>query len=100
MFSTMDVGSARHVHAFVVRPGIEREVWAPPSLEDLELRVRALPTERGLRALALELARTPTPDYGPVRSVRVQVWRTRFHPATLVPSDQLLREVEVTFPDE
>ena len=100
MFSTTDVGSARHVHAFVVRPGIEREVWAPPSLEDLELRVRAFPSERGLRALALELAKTPTPDYGTVRSVRVQVWRTRFHPETLVPSDQLLREVEVTFPYE
>ena len=100
MFSTTDVGSARHVHAFVVRPGIEREVLAPPALEDLELRVRALPSERGLRALALELARTPTPDHGPARSVRVQVWRTRFQPETLVPSDQILREVEVTFPDE
>ena len=100
MFSTTDVGSARHVHAFVVRPGIEREVWAPPSVEDLELRARALPTERRLRALALELARTPTPDHGPAWSVRLQVWRTRFQPETLVPSDQILRELEVTLRDD
>ncbi len=92
MFSTLDVGDARHVHAFVLRPGIEREVWSPPSLEDFERRVCALPSDSRLRALALELGDTPTPDYGPAMGVRIQVWRTRFDSETLAPSSRILRE--------
>ncbi len=94
MFSTTDVGSARHLHVFVIRPGLEREVALPRSWRVRERRARALPTEKRLRALALDLAQAPTPDYGPATAVRVQVWRQRFDPRTLAPSSRILRETE------
>ena len=95
MFSTTDVGSARHLHVFVIRPGLEREVALPNSWRERARRARALPTARRLRALALDLAQTPTPDYGPPTAVRVQVWRRRFDPRTLLPSSRILRETEL-----
>lgn len=95
MFSTTDAGRARHLHAVVLRPGLEREVFAPESLQDLERRARTLPSDANLRALARELARLPTPDHGPPTGVRIQVWRTRYHPETLAPESQLLRGLVV-----
>ena len=94
MFSTSDVGSARHLHVFVIRPGLEREVALPRSWRERGRRARALPTDGRLRALALDLAQTPTPDHGPPTAVRVQVWRRHFDPRTLVPSSRILRETE------
>ena len=100
MFSTTDVGSRRHLHAFVLRPGIEREVVAPPHLEEAERRARGLPSEPHLRDLALELATTSTPDHGAATGVRVEVWRTRYDPKTLTPTDHLLRELRLALGEE
>jgi hypothetical protein len=100
MFSTTDVGSARHLHAFVQRPGIDRLVSLPPRLEDAERRTLALPSESNLRGLALALADEPTPDHGAAEAVRIQVWRTHFDPATLAPESQILRELELTLDAE
>lgn len=91
MFSTADAGRARHLHAFVLRPGLEREVFAPVELEDIERRTLTLPSDANLRALARELAELPTPDDGPPTGVRIQVWRTDYHPDTLAPESHLLR---------
>jgi hypothetical protein len=90
MFSTADAGRARHLHAFVMRPGLEREVFATEEIADLESRARTLPSDANLRALARELAKLPTPDYGPATGVRIQVWRTRYDPETLAPESHLL----------
>ena len=92
MFSTLDHASRRHLHAFVVRPGLRREVVAPPTLAEEVARALTLPTEVRLRRLALALADTPTPDHGPATGVQIQVWNTRFDPATLTPSSHILRE--------
>ncbi len=95
MFSTTDVGSRRHLHAFVLRPGLRREVEPPPALDDRIERALAHPSERRLRALARALARVPTPDHGPPRAVRIEVWRKRFDPDTLAPRSEILRAIEV-----
>ncbi len=92
MFSTLDHGSRRHLHAFVVRPGLRREVVAPPRLAEEVARALTLPTEERLRSLAIALADTPTPDHGPPTGVQIQVWNTRFDPTTLTPSSHMLRE--------
>lgn len=92
MFSTLDHPSQRHLHAFVVRPGLRREVVAPPRLAEEVARALTLPTEERLRSLAIALANTPTPDHGPPTGVQIQVWNTRFDPATLTPSSHILRE--------
>jgi hypothetical protein len=95
MFSSTDAGRARHVHAVVLRPGLEREVFVPDELRALERRALTLPSDANLRALARELAQLPTPDYGPATGVRIQVWRTRYDPKTLAPESHLLRGLVV-----
>lgn len=95
MFSTTDAGGARHLHAFVLRPGLVREVQPPSALEGQVRRSLAHPTDARLRALAGELARIPTPDHGAATGVRLQVWATRFDPQTLVPSGRIVHAFEL-----
>ena len=97
MFSTTDAGATRHLHAFVIRPGIEREIRVPEALRDRERRALTLPSDANLRALALELAKLPAPDHGPATGARIQVWRTRFDPNTLAPVGEIHRELKVSF---
>ena len=93
MFSTLDHGSRRHLHAFVLRPGMRREVVFPNSLAEEVARALALPTEARLEDIARALALTPTPDHGPASAVQIQVWHTRFDPETLTPASRILREL-------
>lgn len=99
MFSTLDHASRRHLHAFVLRPGLRREVAPPPELERKIFRALTLPTRARLREIALELAETPLPDHGPPTAVQVQVWNTRFDPRTLTPSSHILRELLLRLDD-
>ncbi len=95
MFSSTDAGPTRHLHAFVMRPGIVREVAVPGPLADLAQRTLTLPSATNLRRLALALAELPSPDQGAATGVRIQVWHTRYDPETLVPSSQVLRALEI-----
>jgi len=96
MFSTTDAGATRHLHAFVLRPGIEREIRIPEALGDRERRALTLPSDANLRALAFALAELPTPDHGAATGVRIQVWRTRFDPNTLAPKGAIHRALKVS----
>lgn len=95
MFSTADAGPTRHLHAFVVRPGLLREIGPPRELEGLIEAALTLPSEANLRALALEVAALPTPDHGPASAVRLQVWQTLHESVTLAPRSRLLRAYEL-----
>ncbi|MBW2694389.1 MAG: hypothetical protein JRE57_17460, partial [Deltaproteobacteria bacterium] len=96
MFSTTDAGSSRHLHAFVIRPGIQREARIPEAMKDRAQRVATFPSDANLRAFALVLADLPTPDHGPATSVRIQVWHTVFDPINLAPIGRILRSLEVS----
>jgi hypothetical protein len=96
MFSTTDAGATRHLHAFAIRPGIQRELRIPEALTEWERRVVTLPSDANLRAFALALADQPTPDHGPATAVRIQVWRTEFDPIGLAPVGRILRSLEVS----
>ncbi len=98
MFSTLDHGSQRHLHAFVLRPGLRREVLPPEALADAIARAVTLPTAARLQHIATALTDTPTPDHGPATGVQVQVWHTRFDPDTLVPAGRILRDFELRDP--
>lgn len=100
MFSTLDHGSRRHLHAFIVRPGLRREVRPPESLRRDVSSAMTLPSDGRLRRLALALAETPTADHGPPTAVQLQVWSTRFDPATLTPSSRILREFVLSLDPE
>ena len=97
MFSTMDVWSARHLHAFALRPGLRRELDVPRALAEPVRRALALPSEARLRALAADLADVPTPDQGPLEAIEIQVFTRRHDPETLEPWGELLRAIRVRF---
>lgn len=96
MFASTDNAPARHLHVFVLRPGLEREVPPPARLYNLARRVRVLPSDGALEELAREIARIDTGDPGAATGVRAEVWRTRFDPETLEPRSDLLRSLEVS----
>lgn len=100
MFSTLDHGSRRHLHAFILRPGLRREIMLPANLADEIERALTLPTPSRLRSLAHALAEISTPDHGPTVAVQIQVWHTRFDPETLTPTGSLLREFVLRLEDE
>ncbi len=95
MFASTDASATRHLHAYVRRPGLRREVRPAQRHGDLVRRALALPSEPNLRRLAAALARLPTPDHGPATAVEIQVWHTRFDPETLTPTSHILRSIEV-----
>jgi len=95
MFASTDAGGRRHLHAFVLRPGIRRELRPARASAERVQRTLSLPSDRNLRALAAEIAEIPTPDHGPPTAVELQVWRVRFDPQTLAPAGLLLRSLEV-----
>jgi hypothetical protein len=92
MFSTLDHGSRRHLHAFIVRPGLRREILPPAALADEIKRALTLPSDARLGTLAGALAKIPTPDHGAATAVQLQVWHTRFDSETLTPTSHILRE--------
>jgi hypothetical protein len=96
MFASTDSGPARHLHLFVLRSGLEREIRPPVRLHNLTRRVRVLPREAWMRELARELAALDTGDPGPATGVRIELWRTRFERETLRPQSELLRNLEVS----
>jgi len=98
MFSTTDAGPTRHLHAFVLRPGLLRELTLPSALDTRVRTALVLPSDANLRALAREVAALPTPDHGPASGVRIQVWQVRHDPVTLAPSSRLLRGFELPLP--
>ena len=95
MFSTLDHATRRHLHVYQVRPGLRREIAPPPALREEVRRSLTLPSEARLRRLALEIAKVPTADHGEPLAVQIQVWHTRFDPATLTPASAILRELVV-----
>ncbi|MCI0482866.1 MAG: hypothetical protein L0213_14905 [Candidatus Dadabacteria bacterium] len=95
MFSTTDAPRRRHVHAYSMSPGVRREIVIPDHLRDTALRAAALPTETHLTRLAAELADLPSPERGTARSIIIQVWKTEYDPAFLVPSGSMVRSLEV-----
>jgi hypothetical protein len=95
MFSTMDAWGNRRLQAFAIRPGIQRELEIPPALREMTRRVRAFPSAANLRALAMELVDTPTPDVGLLEAIEIKVWSTNYDPVTLAPTGSLLRSLRV-----
>ncbi len=97
MFSTLDAGGNRHLHATAHRPGIRRELAIPTHLEEEALRALTLPSDKRLRALAQTLAELPSPDAGPLDAIEIQVWTPSFNAKTLTPFGTRLHSLRVPF---
>lgn len=95
MFASTDAGATRHLHAYVRRPGLRRELRPTDDQDELVRSALTLPSESNLRRLALALAELPTPDHGPAAAVEIQIWQTRYDPETLAPTSLILRATEI-----
>jgi hypothetical protein len=95
MFSSVDAGSTRHLHAFQIRPGLYREVHPPAFLEGEVLRMLTLPNPERMREVAMALADARASDHGAPTSILLQVWHTRYDPETLAAKSHILRELEL-----
>jgi len=95
MFASTDAWATRHLHVYAVRSGVRRALLLPRELHEEVERVLTLPSDSRLRALALQLALTPTPDEGLLEAIELQVWATQFDLDTLAPSSAQIRFLTV-----
>jgi len=95
MFAT---SQTRHTHVFAIESGGEREVDLPRSLDDLEDRLRVLPTEGRLDEFGRELAETLSATYPDLQAVRVELWTTSYDVEDLTPATVRIRDVEIAAP--
>jgi hypothetical protein len=100
MFSTTDAGATRHLHVFVLRPGLRREIDPSRLAPEALRRTLTLPSERNLRAIARAAAALPAPDHGAVMGVEVQVWHTRYEAETLSPESRILASLTFSPADD
>lgn len=91
MFSTTEGASARFLHVFLESPGMDEELAIPEEIEDLARRAKALPSDANLKAVAEAALETVPPRPAAADAVRVEVWRTRFDPASLAPRSERIR---------
>lgn len=97
MFSTPDAPRARTVRAYVLTPGVRREIPVPKHLSTAALRAAAMPTDSRLAALAYKIAEIETPEAASPRAVVIEVWKTGYDPETLTPSPGIVKSLEVAF---
>lgn len=95
MFSTPDAPRSRVVRAYVLTPGVRREVEIPGSLRDAALRTAAMPTDSRLAALAYKIAEIPTPEVARPHAVAIEVWKAEYDPETLAPSPRIVKSLEI-----
>ena len=95
MFSTNDGRFTRHLHAWALGPGLRFELYPPDEFAERVQAAVALPSEARLRALARDLAPYAESEFEPPDLIRLEVYASRWDPATLVPSSVLLRALEV-----
>jgi hypothetical protein len=95
MFSTPDAPRNRAVRAYVLTPGVRREVKIPDHLSDAALRAGAMPTDARLTALARGIAEIPTPEAVTPKAVVIEVWRAAYEPLSLAPSPRIVKSLEV-----
>lgn len=100
MFASTDGWGRRAVRAVAVHEGLRRTLDPARDAPRATRAAAALPTEARLRALARALARLPSADEAPLRTIEVQVFGVRFERETLAPQRHLLRSISVPIGDE
>ena len=98
MFSTTDHGGARFLRVYALGAAGERRIPLPPELVNRSYRVRDLPSARGMRRLAHEIAAAAPESVEEADALRLEVWRTVHDTRTLEPRRGVLREAVVPLP--
>jgi hypothetical protein len=92
MFSTLDARPYRYVRVFVEAPDRSEELWVPSSLEEQAAAAEVLPTDGALAALARAVADRERSRGRPAETVRIELWRAEYEPATLHPTSRKLKD--------
>jgi len=91
MFATLDGTAFRHVRIFVESKERSEELEIAPSQEWAAARGELFPSDRMLTGLAQTVVAREKRYGRPVETVRIEVWRTEFSPATLDATNRPLR---------
>jgi hypothetical protein len=91
MFSTLDHGAFRRVSVVVEAPDRSETIDLAPSLDELEGRAVACPSDRFLTALGAAIGARERRYDRPITGVRLTVLGTEFDRITLQPSERTLR---------
>jgi hypothetical protein len=94
MFSTTDDAGHRLVRIFVSAPERSEEIAVSRSLEDAAQRAATLPSDRQLTRLARLVVNRERRHGRPVRTVRIECWRTQYAVDTLAGTSRRLRGLE------
>jgi hypothetical protein len=95
MFATPDAPRSRTVRAYILTPGVRREILLPDRLSGAALRAAAMPTDSRFHALAHGIAEIETPEAASPRAVVIEVWKMEYDPETLTPSPRMVKSLEV-----
>jgi len=95
MFSTTDYGPSRYIMVYGLEDNIIKEqIEIPESFSNVARKLRSLPNINNLQELALEMENyLRLSQYG-FPHFRIEVWSTRYHKKTLIPSFYLLNKLD------
>ena len=91
MFATTDGTAFRHVRIFVEAEGRSEELEIAPSQEFSAACAELFPSNRMLGSLAQAVVKREQRYRRPVKTVRIEVFRTEFRPISLDATDRPLR---------
>ena len=97
MFSSTDVGSARHVHIYAVTPNVRRELIPNTKHKEIIDQLLVFPADYRFTRFSEKLKDIfYIPDKGPVK-LDIQVWKKTYNPDSLEPKTAIIKSVETTF---
>jgi len=91
MFATNDGTAFRHVRVFVEAQGRSEELEIAPSQEFEAARAQLFPSDAMMKSLGRSIVDREHRYGRPVRTVKLEVWRTEFSAGSLESKERLLR---------
>jgi len=99
MFATTDGTAVRRIRIFVEAPGRSEEIEIAPSQELQAARAQLFPSDSMMTNLAQAVVSREERYGRPVKTVKLEVWRTEFTAGSLEPKERMLREITVNEPE-
>ena len=97
MFSTTDVGSARHVHIFAVTPSVRRELIPNTKHKKIVDQLLVFPADYRIKNFSEQLKNIfYIPEEGDVK-LDIQVWKKTFNPRSLEPTSEIINTMEIPY---
>ena len=97
MFSTTDVGSARHVHIYAVTPSVRRELIPNTKHKKIVDQLLVFPADYRIKNFSEQLRDIfYIPEEGDVK-LDIQVWKKTYDPRSLEPTSEIINSMEIPY---